>query len=318
MTILTHLDVEKESVKKALNGINDLENNYIYKSQIIYDLEYGLNQINRDIQDTEDLIKSINTFSKNIQETDERLAQKFKQDIKGYAKQNNIELVSEFDKWLDKAQMALDGFGLIPGVGEIADGVNGLIYLFKGDIKNAGISFLSMIPEVGDTAKGIRYFDKASDILKYTDRAVDLEKSNKKIATKFKQAYKNISSSLYNPEFVTPEGFRISAFSEERVFENSIMYVKSKKGRSGKQKRLKEILNDSKVSSSLRGEIKRDVNEIKKGKRKNIRVPKGYELAHRRGKEARYGFGYEESDLQVIKNHRTQHKIDKYGKRRKK
>lgn len=182
MTILTHLDVEKESVKKALNGINDLENNYIYKSQIIYDLEYGLNQINRDIQDTEDLIKSINTFSKNIQETDERLAQKFKQDIKGYAKQNNIELVSEFDKWLDKVQMALDGFGLIPGVGEIADGINGLIYLFKGDIKNAGISFLSMIPEVGDTAKGVRYFDKASDILKYTDKAVDLEKSSKNLS----------------------------------------------------------------------------------------------------------------------------------------
>lgn len=181
MTILTHLDVEKESVKKALNEINDLENNHTYESQIIYDLEYGLNQINRDIQDTEDLIKSINTFSKNIQETDERLAQKFKQDIKSYAKQNNIELVSEFDKWLDKAQMALDGFGLIPGVGEIADGVNGLIYLFKGDIKNAGISFLSMIPEVGDTAKGVRYFDKASDILKYTDKAVDLENSSKKL-----------------------------------------------------------------------------------------------------------------------------------------
>ena len=331
-TILDGLDDEQRNVKQALGEIYDLENYYRNRNEIIDELEFRERKIHDDIRNTEELIKSIESFSMNVQETDERLAHKFKQDIKSYAKQNNIELVSEFDKWLDKAQMALDGLGLIPVVGEVADVINGVIYLAKGDIKNAGISFISMIPEVGDTAKGIRYFDKASDLLKLGDKVVDLEKSSKKIAkatdkfglinskinTSFKQTYKKIRSSLYNPEFVTPEGFRISAFSEERAFENSIMYIKSTKGRSGKQKRLKEILKDSKVSSSLRGEIKRDVNEIKKGKRKNIRVPKGYELAHRRGKEARNGFGYEESDLQVIKNHRTQHKIDKYGKRRKK
>lgn len=87
-----------------------------------------------------------------------------------------------------------------------------------------------------------------------------------------------------------------------------------KAGRTGKKARLKELANNDKVSSALRGEIKRDINEIKRGKRKNIRVPKGYELAHRRGYEARKGFEYENSDLQVIKNHRTQHKIDGYGR----
>ena len=46
-----------------------------------------------------------------------------------------------------------------------------------------------------------------------------------------------------------------------------------RKGRSGKQKRLREIANDDKVSSVLNGEIKRDINEIKRGKRKNIRIP---------------------------------------------
>src|SRR5699024_7389606 len=40
-------------------------------------------------------------------------------------------------------------------------------------------------------------------------------------------------------------------------------------GRNGKQTRLKEIAKDPKVSSALRGEIKRDINEIKRGKRKN-------------------------------------------------
>lgn len=89
-----------------------------------------------------------------------------------------------------------------------------------------------------------------------------------------------------------------------------------KKGRGGKQERLRELANDDKLSSALRGEIKRDINQIKRGKRTNIRVPQGYQLAHRRGKEARNGFGYNHSDLQVITNLRTQHKIDGHGKKR--
>ena len=92
--------------------------------------------------------------------------------------------------------------------------------------------------------------------------------------------------------------------------------TKSNLGRSGKQSRLKEIARDDKVSSALRGEIKRDINEIKKGKRSNIRVPQGYQLAHRRGFEASKGFGYKHSDLQIIKNHKTQHKHDNYGRKR--
>ncbi|GAC44104.1 phenylalanyl-tRNA synthetase [Paenibacillus popilliae ATCC 14706] len=64
----------------------------------------------------------------------------------------------------------------------------------------------------------------------------------------------------------------------------------------------------------MHGEIKRDMNEIKQGKRPTIRVPQGYQLAHRRGFEARKGYGYRYSDLQMIKNHRTQHKYDNYGR----
>ncbi|WP_039227178.1 MULTISPECIES: polymorphic toxin type 8 domain-containing protein, partial [Clostridium] len=90
----------------------------------------------------------------------------------------------------------------------------------------------------------------------------------------------------------------------------------AKIGRKGKQARLKELVKDLKLSRSLRGELKRDINLIKKGRRRTIRVPKGYELAHRRGFEARKGYGYAYSDLQVIRNHRIQHRIDKYGKLR--
>lgn len=83
------------------------------------------------------------------------------------------------------------------------------------------------------------------------------------------------------------------------------------KGRGGKQKRLRELADDDKISSALRGEIKRDINEIKRGKRKTIRVPQGYHLAHRRGKEAAKGFSYKESDLQDINAHKRQHRLER-------
>ena len=50
----------------------------------------------------------------------------------------------------DKLQVGLDVAGLIPGIGELADGANGVISLFRGDFVNAGLSFVSMIPVVGD------------------------------------------------------------------------------------------------------------------------------------------------------------------------
>lgn len=85
-------------------------------------------------------------------------------------------------------------------------------------------------------------------------------------------------------------------------------------GRTGKQARLRQIATDDKVSWALRGEIKRDINQIKRGKRTTIRVPQGYQLAHKRGYEARKGFGYKYSNLNDTKLHKLQHKYDKYDK----
>ncbi|MFD1674143.1 polymorphic toxin type 8 domain-containing protein [Alicyclobacillus fodiniaquatilis] len=86
----------------------------------------------------------------------------------------------------------------------------------------------------------------------------------------------------------------------------------SKAGRSGKQARLRELADDPKLSSSIRGELKRDINMIKRGKRTTIRVPKGYNLAHKRGFEAKKGYGYSHSVLQEIGLHRLQHKYEGY------
>ncbi|MFP4309645.1 MAG: polymorphic toxin type 8 domain-containing protein, partial [Desulfococcaceae bacterium] len=65
-------------------------------------------------------------------------------------------------------------------------------------------------------------------------------------------------------------------------------------------------------SSVDRGWIKKDMNQIKRGTRKNVRVPPGKNLAHRRGFEAKKGYGYEHSDLQDIDLHKLQHKHEGY------
>ncbi|HEY1974368.1 MAG TPA: hypothetical protein VGH89_40915 [Pseudonocardia sp.] len=49
---------------------------------------------------------------------------------------------------------ALDIAGLVPVIGEAADGVNAAWYLVEGDYKNAGISAAGMVPGLGDLAVG--------------------------------------------------------------------------------------------------------------------------------------------------------------------
>ena len=55
-------------------------------------------------------------------------------------------------RFSDMVHLGLDGFGLIPGIGEFADGANALLYLAKGDYKNASLSAAAMIPVVGSSA----------------------------------------------------------------------------------------------------------------------------------------------------------------------
>lgn len=60
------------------------------------------------------------------------------------------------DNWSQYSEYvhgALDIAGFIPGVGEIADGLNALIYLGEGRYIDAGTSAISLIPILGDLAK---------------------------------------------------------------------------------------------------------------------------------------------------------------------
>lgn len=72
----------------------------------------------------------------------------------------------EEKSWWEKASPwihgALDIVGLIPGLGEIADGANALIYLAEGDYTMAAISGAAMIPFAGWGATGAKVSIKVS------------------------------------------------------------------------------------------------------------------------------------------------------------
>lgn len=76
------------------------------------------------------------------------------------AEQNNGK-PTDWEKWADATQTALDIIGLIPAVGEVADCLNGIISLARGNYADAALSFAAMIPVVGSAATGIKQVRKA-------------------------------------------------------------------------------------------------------------------------------------------------------------
>ena len=85
----------------------------------------------------------------------------------------------------DVVQVGLDIVGLIPGLGEIADGLNGLISLARGDYAGAALSLAAMIPFAGWAAtagkfgrRAVNAVDAVGDVTravtKYGDEAASV------------------------------------------------------------------------------------------------------------------------------------------------
>lgn len=62
--------------------------------------------------------------------------------------------------WMTGVHNVLDVAGLIPGIGEIADGLNAAIYILEGDKANAAFSAAAMIPFAGWGATGVKFAKK--------------------------------------------------------------------------------------------------------------------------------------------------------------
>lgn len=220
---------------------------------------------------------------------------------------NNIDPDGHLPKWLQRGWKATKKWAKKGYNFAIGDDIRTLKspkskwYHKAGAAASLASNFIPGAGAVKWGVKAVKYGKKMKKSRKFAAASI---KKMRKAKLKAKASRARIKPKLRRP------------VSGDNVGVNLRAKGTGKLGRKGKQARLRELANDDKLSSALRGEIRRDINEIKRGKRKNIRVPKGYELAHRRGYEARKGYGYEYSDLQIIRNHRTQHKYDGYGRRR--
>ena len=106
----------------------------------------------------------------------------------------------------------------------------------------------------------------------------------------------------------------------------NVLKRKSKsRGRAGKQKRLREMMNDPKVSSADRGWLINDERHIKYGNKSGLRIPrngrkspgrkaedKGYELAHPHDSPASKGNNYADSKLKNHADHKVETRLHKH------
>ncbi len=95
----------------------------------------------------------------------------------------------EYGSTLDAVQMGLDVVGLVPGFGEVADGVNAVISLGRGDYVGAGLSAAAMIPFFGMGATAGKIAKKAYktpfanliDVKKFNDNDIIKDRFTKTI-----------------------------------------------------------------------------------------------------------------------------------------
>lgn len=64
----------------------------------------------------------------------------------------------------DLVHLSLDLFGLAPVIGEVADLVNGTLYLIHGENKNALLSYAGAVPFAGWAATGVKYAVKIKTV----------------------------------------------------------------------------------------------------------------------------------------------------------
>jgi RHS repeat-associated protein len=108
---------------------------------------------------------------------------------------------------LDIVQTGIDIAGLIPLVGEIADGANALIYTARGDYTNAALSTAAMIPIAGWGATGGKFVNKALKFTKDQQALIDIAKAAKKTGGVTETEAKILKewSDEYNMPFRGPE-----------------------------------------------------------------------------------------------------------------
>ena len=173
---LTYLEEEIAKINGAISEIESLNRGYGKTSTILNELYDQKKKAQTTYDEMQEFSEKFNGFIKNVKATDSEMAKKFTADVKTYCKKNNIEITSEFDAFLDKVQVVLDVVGVIPVFGDVADALNAVISLCRGNYLEALICLVAILP-MGDLLKGLKFADKAKDILKLGDKALTATKT---------------------------------------------------------------------------------------------------------------------------------------------
>ena len=89
---------------------------------------------------------------------------------------------------MDNLQTTLDVIGLIPVIGNVADGVNAAIHLARGNLKEAALSGLAMIPGYGQAATVVKGARKVAKIAKNVKKGHKVVKHSRKAAKLWRTA----------------------------------------------------------------------------------------------------------------------------------
>ena len=91
-----------------------------------------------------------------------------------YDAEQNGGKPTTWEAWADNVQTALDIAGLFPGLGEIADCINGCISLARGNYGDAALSIASAIPFVGAGVAALKIAKKAEKVIDKGEGVYDL------------------------------------------------------------------------------------------------------------------------------------------------
>ncbi len=107
------------------------------------------------------------------------------------------------EKWTasDTGHLALDMLGMVPLVGEVADGVNASWYAKEGKYGDAALSGAAMIPGAGWAAGGTKiakHMSKLKRVLGFGDKAKDVSKTAKNVSKTTKGKFKMSEDDMLN------------------------------------------------------------------------------------------------------------------------
>ena len=145
------------------------------------------------------------------------------------------------DQTLDTIQMTLNMAGLIPGVGEIADVANGFISLARGNYEDAALSFVSMVPVIGDAiGKGGKAAKKIARAVKRADNVVDTVKTTQNISKIVRSGTRRPADSNHGNSLTTTKPAQGYALKDR----NTGKVLKYGETTQGNKRYTKKYLND--------------------------------------------------------------------------